>query len=289
MRARAQHLFEWGSRLAADYGRTRASLAAGGLAYFVALSIAPAALAFGAIAGIVLSPEDVRAALEFLADRAPDNLGDLKPVADALVATIANASSGAFTLTTVISVLVAAYAASKVVFGLRMAMNTVFSVNETRSGLVERGIATVVTLLGMVAAVALVILLTIVPRVAGWLGFDATPITTVSIPVTWVVIAALVFVSVRWIIGHAPDRREPVGWLSPGPWVATLGIVGSTVGVDVYARFSTSLGAAVLVFGTAVVILLWLYLCFVALLLGAIIEADGIRTRTSVADRPPVP
>ena len=50
-----------------------------------------------------------------------------------------------------------------------------------------------------------------------------------------------------------------------------------------------------LVFGTAVVILLWLYLCFVALLWGAIIEADdqrradALRTRTSAGDLPPGP
>ena len=66
-------------------------------------------------------------------------------------------------------------------------------------------------------------------------------------------------------------------WTSLGAAIAAGWIVAVTAGVGAYARFSGSLGAAVLVFGTAVVILLWLYLCFLGLLWGAVIEADRQR------------
>lgn len=128
MRERLALLVAWGSRLGQAFGRTRASLAAGGLAYFVALSLAPAALAFGTLAGLFLDPADVRTALERLADRAPASMGNLQPVVDALVSTVEAASSSALTITTVVSALIAVYAASKVVFGLRMAMNTVYGI-----------------------------------------------------------------------------------------------------------------------------------------------------------------
>ena len=73
----------------------------------------------------------------------------------------------------------------------------------------------------------------------------------------------------------------------PGCRGRHVGMGAATIGVGIYTRFSASLSAAVLVFGTAVVMLLWLYLCFVALLWGAIIEADDARTRTiSEVQRP---
>ena len=75
MKERVQAVVAWGTRLGLEYTRTRASLAAGGLAYFVALSLAPAALAFGTLAGLFLDPADVRAVLERLAERAPGDRG----------------------------------------------------------------------------------------------------------------------------------------------------------------------------------------------------------------------
>lgn len=286
---RVQELVAWGSRLGLEYTRTRASLAAGGLAYFVALSIAPAALAFGTLAGLFLDPADVRAVLERLAERAPESLGNLQPVVEALVSTVETASASAFTVTTLISALIAIYASSKVVFGVRMAMNTVFGVEETRSGLVERGVATIITLVGLVAAVATVVVLTVVPRALDWLGVTDVRLTTGNWLADWLIVIVLTFLAVRWILRHAPNRHQRVPWTSRGAVAATLGIAAATVGVGIYTRFSSSLSAAVLVFGTAVVILLWLYLCFVALLWGAIIEADDARTRTSAGDRPPHP
>jgi membrane protein len=284
---RLRPLTAWFQRLSAEYQRSRVSLAAGGMAYFVALSLAPAALAFGTLAGVVLDPQDVRTALERLAERAPESLGNLQPIIEALMSTIENASASAFTITTLVSLLIAVYASSKVVFSLRQAMNVVFGVDDTRSGLVERAFAAVFTLAGLVVGVAVVILLTVVPRVLDWLGMTDVRLTTGSWLFDWTIALGAVFLAVRWTLRHAPNARQRIGWLAPGAWAATLGIGAATVGVGIYARFSTSLSAAVLVFGTAIVILLWLYLCFLALLWGAIVQADGLRTKTTSADQPP--
>ena len=289
MTGRAGELVQWGKRLGGDLRRTRASLAAGGLAYFVALSIAPAAIALGSIAGLFLEPQDVRDALESLAERTPGTNEHTQSAINVLVGLVESSSASAFTVTTVVSVLLAIYASSKVVLGTRMAMNSAFGVIETRSGLVERGISAVITLVGLVVAVGLVILLTVVPRVLDWLGASAITTSTGSGPVDWLIILVLVYLAVRWLIHHAPNRDQRVPWTAPGPILAAIWIVGVTGGVGIYAHFSSSLGAAVLVLGTAVVVLLWLYLCFLGLLWGAAIEADRqnrlATTRTSEADR----
>lgn len=274
--------------LSEDYRRTRSSLAAGGLAYFVALSLAPAALAFGTLAGLLLNPAEVRQALNRLAERAPDTFEVIQPISDSLVTAIESASGTSFTVTTVIGLLVAVYASSKVVLGLRMAMNTAFQVTETRSGLFERGVAAIVTLAALVVGVALIVLLTIVPKILAWLGLSTLPVTTGVAWLDWAVVIALVFLAVRWLLRHAPNQSVRVPWRSLGAWTATVGISAATVGVGIYTHLSSTISTAILLFGAAIVILLWLYLCFVALLFGAVIEARAqrLRTRTSGAGLP---
>jgi membrane protein len=281
VRERIQEVVDWGRRIALDYGHYRASLAAGGLAYFVALSMAPAALAFGTLAGVFLDPAEVRAVLERFAAQTPDVAGALQPAIDALVETIESASATSFTITTLVSVLIAIYAASKVVMGVRMAMNAVFGVDAKRRGLILRAFSTVITLIGMVAAVAVAVVLTVLPQILDWLGVNDVSAALDQWWLTWPMAVLLLYFGSRWVLRHAPSTPVAVPWLSWGALVTTGGVLGATVGVGIYARFSASLGAAILIFGTAVVILLWLYLCFVALLWGAIVEADRIRTRTT--------
>jgi membrane protein len=281
---RLQPLIAWGQRLSLDYQRNRTSLAAGGLAYFVALSIAPAALAFGTVAGIFLDPAEVRSALESLVARAPGTISGAQGAIDALVNLIEGASASTFTITTIVSALIAVYAASKVVLGLRMAMNTTFGLIETRGGLIERIVSAVITLVGLVAGVVIVVILTVLPRLLSWLGVEGFTLSSGSWLLDWAIAIALVYLAVRWVMHHAPNHGRAVPWNSPGVGLATAGILAATVGVGIYTRYSTSLGAAVLLFGTAIVILLWVYLCFVALLWGAIVEADRQRSVAAAED-----
>lgn len=287
MHPRIQALVDHGLGLSQDYRRTRASLAAGGLAYFVALSIAPAALALGTVAGLLLDPADIRSVLDRLVERTPDTFISAEPVATALMDTIESASTSSFTITTIISALIAVYAASKVVFGLRMAMNLAFGVVETRSGLFERGFAAVVTLVAIVVGVAVIFVLTVLPQVLSFLELPSGPLTTGFPLIDWAIVVLLIFVVVRWLLRHAPDRDERVSWLSLGAWTATFGIAAATIGVGLFTRYSTSISTAILIFGSAIVLLLWVYLCFVSLLWGAVIEADAERRRDALTEGEP--
>jgi membrane protein len=273
----------WGE----DFTRTRSALAAGGLAYFVALSVGPAALALGALTGLILEPAQIRAAIDRIVDATPVSGAQGDSLVSALVALVESASTTAFTVTTVVGVVVAVYAASKVVLGLRHSVGAAFGVEETRSGIVERALSAVATLVGLVVAVAVVVVMTLLPRLLAWLGLDDVALGTGSGVIDWVLLAVAVYATTWLVLRIAPTGGHRMRVLAPGPAVATLGILVITAGLGVYARASGSLGAAVLVFGTAVVGLLWLYLCFVALLWGATIEAA--RRRTSAADRPPAP
>lgn len=288
MDPRVRATVDYGLDLSREYRRTRASLAAGGLAYFVALSIAPAALALGTIAGLLLDPADIRTALQRLGERTPDAFAAVEPVASGLLNTVETASTSSFTIATVVSALVAVYAASKVVVGLRMAMNSAFGVVETRSGLIERGFAAIVTLIAIIVGVALIFVLTVLPQILGFLELPSGPLTT-GVPVLdWAIVVALIFVVVRWLLQHGPDRPGRVRWRSLGAWTATLGIAAVTIGVGLFTRYSTSISTAIVIFGTAIVLLLWVYLCFVSLLWGAVIEAQAERRRGELPPTPPL-
>jgi len=255
----------------------RTSLAAGGLAFFVALSVAPAALAVGWLVGRILSPQQVRSALTTAAAGTPGLGAEAKPLIDSIVSLVAGASSSAVTITSVIGVLIAVYAASRTVIGLRLALNSAFGAPDRYRGFFERVAATVITLIGIVAAVAAILVLTFLPRVLAALGLQEVRITSGSWFIDWLAAAAIVWIACWFVIARGPNHRARVPLWAPGPIIAAAWIIAVSGGVGAYAGLSSTMSAAVAVFGSALVILLWLYLGFVGLLYGAEIEAERQR------------
>lgn len=282
MVGRARALAAWGNGLTTEYTRVRGSLAAGGLAYFVALSLVPIAVAFGSLAGLLLDPADVKEFLDELAARSLGGVADLSGVLSTLSSLVESASSSAFTIATIVSILLAIYGSSQVVAGLRAVLNDVFDLTEGFSGLVQRAIAAIVTLVLLVAAVLIVVLLTVVPRLLDAIGVAGISTTSGSWLVDWSVAVLLLYLAIRLLYRHAPTGGRPVRWMCLGAATATAGIAIVTAGLGVYVGLSGRLGATIAVLGTAVVVLLWLYLCFQMIIWGAIIEAA--RERSATAD-----
>lgn len=252
----------------------RGSLAAGGLAFFVALSVAPAALAIGWLVGRFLSPDEVRQALTTAAEGTPGLRTQAQPVIDSLVSLIESASSSAVTITSIVGVLVAVYAASRTVVGLRLALNSAFGVPDRYRGILERVASTVITLIGLVAGVAAILALTFIPRVLAALGLTDIRITTGSWLGDWLIAGIIVWLACWFTIARGANHCARIPLLSPGPILAAVWIIAVSIGVGVYATASSTMSAAVAVFGSVLVILLWLYLGFIGLLLGAEVEAE---------------
>lgn len=274
MQERVQAAVAYLRRISARSTAHRGSLAAGGLAYFVALSVAPAALAIGWLVGRILTPDQVREALTRAASSTPGLLEQAKPAIDAVTSIVGSASSGTVSAASIIGVLIAIYAASRMVFGLRLALNSAFGVPDRYRGILARVASTVTTLIGLMAAVAVILLLTIVPKVLGAFGLADVRLTSGIWVVDWAVAALVVWLACWGVIAKGPNHRRSVPWWSPGPFIAALWIIVVSAGVGVYATLSASISAAVAIFGSALVLLLWLYLGFVGLLFGAEIEAD---------------
>lgn len=268
-----QAIIGYGREISARLGLHRASLAAGGLAYFVVLALAPAAVVVGSLAGLLLTPAEIREAFARLQEASPSFAANVSGLADALISVVENASTTSFTVATTVSVLVAVYAASKVVYGIRLAQDTSYGVVTTDRTLLVRAVSAVTTLVALLAVAALIVALTFVPKILSVFGLGEFRIVTGATALDWLVLVVAVWALVRLAMGHLTAARHRIPIRALGPITATAVIAASTIGVGIYAHFSSTLSAAVLVFGSPIVALLWLYLCFLGLLIGSEMEA----------------
>ena len=269
LQAVVAYVLEISSRM----GEHRASLASGGLAYFVVLALAPAAVVVGSLAGLLLTPSEIRQAFERLQEASPSLASNVSGLTDALISVVENASTTSVTVATTVSVVVAIYAASKVVYGIRLAQDASYGVVSTDRTLLVRAVSAVFTLAALLAVTVVIVAFTFVPKILSAFGLTDVRLLTGSTAVDWIGLVIVVWVLVRLTMGHLTAARQRIPFRAVGPIAATAVIAASTIGVGIYAHFSSTLSAAVLVFGSPVVALLWLYLCFLGLLIGSEMEA----------------
>ena len=274
MRERIGQLVAYCLVISRRFAMHRGSLSAGGLAFFVALSIAPAAVVVGGISGLFATPEEVRATLTTAIASAPNLTSAAGPFIDSIVNLVERSSGSTVTITSIVSLLIAVSAASRMVYGFRLALNAAFGVTERYQGILERLLSSVITLVGIFGAVGVIVVLTIVPKILTALGITNARLFTGIGWVDWIIVTVAVWLGVWWLIRSGPNGIDRVPIRALGPLVAAVWVMGSSAGVGVYVNLSGTLGAAIIVFGSALVVLLWLYLCFVGLLIGAEIESE---------------
>lgn len=256
------------------YTAHRVSLVAGGMAFFVALSLAPAALAIGRLAGLLLDPAQVRTVMETIARQSP-HVGPSSDVSDAVISLVESGSAASVTITTLVSLALAVYAASRVVLGMHLALNTALGRPERFQGIGRRVFATAMTLVGLIAIAGALIVLTVLPAIFAWLGVDISLSTGLPV-LDWLVFSLALWFGIRELLGRPAGLGR---WPAFEPVLATGWVLAVSGGVGVYVNVSSSMSATAVLFGSAIVVLLWLYLCFVGILLAA--EVIGYRAEST--------
>jgi membrane protein len=231
-----------------------ALLAAAGVAFFALLSAIPAMGALVALYGLFAEPTDV-------ANELTDLFGaDLGPGRQFLLDQLnrlTTASTGSLTVAAVIAVLVALWSASSGVRHLLDAVDAAFG--RPRASLVRarvRGLAGVFAL--VVLAAVVVALLGLAPDLSPWVSWLRYP-------------TVVLIVLLGCAVLYRPGGAE--GIAPPGAVVATTMWVLGSVGLAVYVAHGPDLEAAYGAFASVVVIMLWLWICGIALLAGAHITA----------------
>ena len=239
------------------------------MAYFVLLAIAPAAVAVGAVAGAIIGPENTRNAIESILSRLPDADAQVEEVTNAIVKVVTSSSKSALTLASVVGLLIAIYAASKAITALRMALDRTFGFIGHRPDLLGRVRDAIITLVGLLMLIGVVLALTLLPRLARALGFPEVHFSTGVGWIDWLLFALVSWLFVLGVFRWGPSKAAPVSWKSPIAIAVALWFLGVSAGVGVYVGISTTIGAAIAAFGAPMVVLLWLYLSFMGVLLGA--------------------
>lgn len=273
---RARPFIAFGQGVMARYSSVGGSVVAAGLSFYVFFALAPTALAVGALAGAFLTEKQVDDAIQQVVQRSPDTLAPLQPALDAIATLADRGSSSAFTITTIAAIIVATYVASKVVYGLRATLTRIFGAPERIHGLIDRGFSAVIALVGIIGMVAALLILQLLPRILTALGFDSVLQLVGSRLVNWSVLAVFAFVICAVSIRYLPDIDGRVSVRSWGVLFATLWMLGSSAVFGLYTSLSNTVGTAVVIFGAPIVLLLWTYLIFVGIVLGAAIEAQRI-------------
>lgn len=96
----------------------------------------------------------------------------------------------------------------------------------------------------------------------------------------WPVLVFVLLVCVSFVYWAAPNVGLPYRWVTPGAFVFAIGWAVATVGFGIYVSQFASYNATYGALGGVVVLLLWFYITFTLLLLGAevnaVLDEDGI-------------
>jgi membrane protein len=247
---------------------------AAAMSYYAMLSLFPALLVAVALLGIFGQEATVGDVTAYLARHgAPEAV--LAPVRSLLRSAI-DSGGGAVSITLVASVALSLLGASGAFASARRALNAVYRVEEDRP-IVHRKVADV-------AATLLLIVLGTVALVFVFLGggvardlFDALGLGRQAADawdvLRWPAALTVALIAYAFIYAHGPDI-EPRRWrtFSPGALVAVPLWLVVSYGLWFWITHLADLHAYG-TFGSAVVLLIWLYLTNAALLLGAELNA----------------
>jgi membrane protein len=246
---------------------------AAGLTFYALLALVPFLLLCVLLAGVVIDQTSSEAVVDLVASVAPkDASAVIEEVVRGTVQGLASSARELLVFVIGASVL----AASKATNALVRALNLAFHSTETRPHLVRRLLALGVTTAGgAVAAAAIVLdvglpialshLHTPLPQALRWLR------VLVSGGVT-----SLVWTALYRLLPARPPR---LGVLSAGAVLGVAAWLLATWGLSLYIDHVKDFGALYGAFAGIVVLLLWLWMSFLALLVGAVI--DRLRADTA--------
>jgi membrane protein len=263
------------------------SLLAAGVAFFSFLSLFPAIIAAVLTWGLVADPSQMRDQAANVASALPKSARDLLlNQVDSLIAKPASSLG----IGLLISLGLALWSASGGIGNLISAVNLTYDEVETRGFVKRKAIALGLTLALIVGGLLALGLVAVAPAVFDSLGLPAWTRLVVEVG-RWLLLLALVAVGLAVIYRVAPDRDAPqFKWVSTGAVVATVIWLVASLAFSLYADNFGSYGKTYGSLAAVVILMLWLWISFYVVLLGAEInaesEAQTIKDTTKGPEKP---
>jgi membrane protein len=236
------------------------------LAYYAILAIVPTLLCVVTLVVLVVPEHTIAGGVKVALEAAPSAV---RPVVASQIDSLLQQASAGLAIATVVF---AVWSASRGASGLMLALNRLFGRRETRSWLRRQAIAIAVTV-GLAALLAIVVgLLVAGPILGRFLGLGG------AFDIAWVVgrwMSAALLVMVAWALAFRflPDTDAPFRIFTQGAltgvvlWLVISRLFAFVL--DHVAGFGSIYGAL----GSAVILLMWLWLSSMSLLLAAEINA----------------
>jgi len=262
-------------------------LVAGGVTYGVLLALFPGLAALVSLYGLALDPGDIERQMSAVSGVLPEQTQQMLATE---LHQLASTSNGALGFSAIVGLVLALWSASRGMSGMITALDIAYEQKETRSfvrfNLIALGL-TLAMMVGGVVAITLVAGLPIVIDALGLGGFAKWLLLVLE----WPLLVAFMVFGLAVLYRYGPDRDEAQWrWVSPGAIVAALLWVAGSILFTVYVANFSSYDKTYGTLGGAVILLTWLYLCAIAVLFGAMINAQSERqTRQDTTEGQPEP
>lgn len=257
-------------------GRKGLSLVAAGIAFYMLLSLFPAAAVVVSIVGLVIDPGAIEDLLTQLAPVAPAIVIDtLRQVVEQTLAS-GGAKLGA---TALISFAIAVWSAGAAVRALLTALQVAFPQTHAYGLWVSLALSLVFTLIAMALTVVVIIVLLALPWVFTMARAlsehlplpDAFRLSDAVVawiePVMMIVIATALLTAIYWL--GAAGRRARLGSAVAAGFATTLLWLAASWGLAWYFAAFADLGAVYGPFGAVAGLMLWFWISALLVLIGA--------------------
>lgn len=274
-------------RLKTELASDHLNLVSAGVAFYALLATFPAITALVALAGLVLSPENVTEQLEAATRLIPDEAARI--IVDQAVAVTGSGQRGlgfAFGL----SLALAIYSASRGVGSLIGGLNVAYDETETRGFFKKQFVSIVLTIALFIGLVIAMVTVVAVPLILDQTGLPGW-LATILLMIRWLILAALTILGLSVVYRFGPARRQANWqWVTFGAitccviWMTASLVLSIYVGN--FGNYNETFGSM----AGVIILLLWLWISAFSVLVGGALNAETeAQTRmdsTIGADRP---
>lgn len=257
-------------RIKESISRDALSLMAAGVAFYAFLSLFPTITALLSIYGLMADPSHATHQLSTMPGALP---GPAIQIIQKQMHTIAQGSNSTLSISLIVSIVLAAYSASKGISALISALNIVYDKDETRGFIKRTGLTLALTLASIMFA-ALMLLVISLPGYLPLAGLPTWLNAAISV-VCWLIVLMLAIMTLATIYAVAPNRDRPqIQWATPGAIVATLVWLVASIAFSFYISHFSSYNKIYGSTAAIVILMMWFWVSAFVVLIGAEINSE---------------
>jgi len=258
-------------RVWSESARDNLSVVAAGCAFYALFAVFPALSALIALYGLTADPASVDVQFGMLASVLPQQAYD---IVIAQIGRIAETSNRSLGWGLVFSLGLALWSVGNLTQAMFAALNIAYEEPERRSLLHFYLSAFAFTILGIMSGVLMLLAIVYVPILFAYAGYSQAFELVVRVA-RWPLLALVVLILLALLYRYGPCRRSAKWrWVSVGSLFATVLWLAASAGFSFYVEHLANYDRTYGSLGAVIVLLVWLYLSFYIVLLGAEINAE---------------